>query len=113
MTKEQIKEKAKDFVSKIAGGTSKEMDYYANILAEFATEVTKELETSVSNLRKDNKELREVLPKLDKENDELKYKLTKAKEIIKQLMKAIPYGSGKLATEAYDKAEQFLKGTEE
>ena len=34
---------------------------------------------------------------------------TKAKEIIKQLMKATPYGSGKLATESYDKAEQFLK----
>lgn len=32
-----------------------------------------------------------------------------AKETIKQLMKAIPYGSGKLATESYDKAEQFLK----
>lgn len=37
--------------------------------------------------------------------------LTNAKEIIKQLMKAIPYGSGKLATEAYDKAEHFLKET--
>ena len=38
--------------------------------------------------------------------------LTNAKEIIKQLMKSIPYGSGKLATEAYDKAEQFLKESE-
>lgn len=38
--------------------------------------------------------------------------LTKAKEIIKQLMRAIPYGSGKLATESYDKAEQFLSEVE-
>ena len=35
--------------------------------------------------------------------------LVKAKEIIKLLMRAIPYGSGKLVTESYDKAEQFLE----
>jgi len=58
MTKEQIKEKAKDFVSKIASGTSKEMDYYADILVEFATEVTKELE-------KENAELKEQISTKD------------------------------------------------
>ena len=48
MKEEQIKQKAKDFVSIIAGGTPKEMDYYADILAEFATEATKELQEEVN-----------------------------------------------------------------
>ena len=39
-------------------------------------------------------------------------KTLKAKEIIKLLMRAIPYGGGKLATESYDKAEQFLSEVE-
>lgn len=38
-----LEERAKEFVSKVASGTSQEMDYYANTLVEFANETTKEL----------------------------------------------------------------------
>ena len=37
-----LEEKAKEFVSKRASGTSQEMDYYANYLVEFANEDAKE-----------------------------------------------------------------------
>lgn len=40
------------------------------------------------------------------------HQLIEAKEIIKQLMRAIPYGSGKLVTKSYDRAEQFLQENE-
>lgn len=46
MTKE---ERAKEFVSKIASGTSQEMDYYANILVEFVNETTKELQEDLKH----------------------------------------------------------------
>ena len=51
MTKEQIREKADKFISTWASGMPKEMDYYVNILTEFATEVTKELEKENANLK--------------------------------------------------------------
>ena len=51
MTKEQIREKADKFISTQASGMPKEMDYYVNILTEFATEVTKELEKENANLK--------------------------------------------------------------
>lgn len=65
MTKEELKNRAKEFVSEIASGTPQEMDYYTNILVEFANETTKELE---------------------KENAELKEKLNKATEILKVVL---------------------------
>lgn len=65
---------------------------------------------------KETKELKEQADKWLRENTGLKIhsayvekKLTNAEEIIKALMKSVPYGAGKMATEAYDKAEQFLK----
>ena len=73
-------------------------------------EYVQKLETSVRNLRRDNKELQEVLPKLDKENDELKYKLTKAKEIIKDLLSLC---EGETDSKlVFTRAEQFLKEVE-
>lgn len=38
MTEEQIKEKAFEFVSERASGMPKEMEYYAEILTQFAIE---------------------------------------------------------------------------
>ena len=46
-----LEEKAKEFVSKRASGTSQEMDYYANYLVEFANEVTKELEKQLEQTK--------------------------------------------------------------
>lgn len=46
-----LEEKAKEFVSKIASGTSQEMDYYVNILVEFANEATKELQEEIEQLK--------------------------------------------------------------
>lgn len=44
-----LEERAKEFVSKIASGTSQEMDYYANFLVEFATEAIKELQEDLKH----------------------------------------------------------------
>lgn len=44
-----LEERAKEFVSKIASGTSQEMDYYANLLVEFANETTKELQEDLKH----------------------------------------------------------------
>ena len=44
-----LEERAKEFVSKIASGTSQEMDHYANLLVEFANEVTKELQEDLKH----------------------------------------------------------------
>ena len=44
-----LDERAKEFVSKIASGTSQEMDYYANLLVEFANETTKELQEDLKH----------------------------------------------------------------
>lgn len=57
MTKEELKNKAKEFVSEIASGTPQEMDYYANLLVEFANETTKELEKENTGLKIYNEKL--------------------------------------------------------
>ena len=46
-----LEERAKEFVSKIASGTSQEMDYYANFLVEFANEITKELQQEADEIK--------------------------------------------------------------
>ena len=75
---EELKQKAKDFVSIIAGGTPKEMDYYADILAEFATEATKELQ-------EENDRLAKHILELQADKGRLTDGLTEAKEIIRKL----------------------------
>ena len=94
---EKLKQKAKDFVSKRASGTPKEMDYYAEILAEFATEATKELQ-------EENKRLLESC-----EGATMLYKdLTEAKEIIRDLLSDIPNRMW-YTDKIIQKAEAFLK----
>ena len=56
-----LEERAKEFVSKIASGTAQEMDYYANILVEFANETTKELQ---EDFIKQLAEAREIIKEL-------------------------------------------------
>lgn len=63
MTKEIIREKASEFISTRASGMPKEMDYYADILTEFATEVTKELQEENAELKKVISELKEFYEK--------------------------------------------------
>ena len=77
MTEEHIKEKAKDFVSKRAGGTSKEMDYYADILAEFVNEITKELQN-------ENAELEEKLEQAEKDLADYQFNYPTIKELEKE-----------------------------
>ena len=122
MIKEQIKEKAKDFVSKIAGGMSKEMDYYADILAEFATEVTKELEKEnaeqkerISTLEQIKKEHTDYTIKVEEERTCAKEQLTKAKELLNEFMRISKASDEDFEhdySELIGEAEQFLKDLE-
>lgn len=112
-TEEQIKEKAKDFVSKRASGTSQEMDYYANILVEFATEVTKELEKENAELKADNDARKfamamseKVEKQLREENAELKAQLESERDL-----PAIAYMQGAEKQKKKDE-EQFTKAKE-
>lgn len=142
MTRQEIREKASEFVSTRASGMPKEMDYYAEILTEFATEVTKELENELATSEHDREhndyELVEAYKKveqLEKENaeltdknkaleqyadladakvDEVKDNLTKAKEIIKELVRVeyTDFTNSDYSNElskVLEKAEQFLK----
>ena len=43
MTKEELTNRAREFVCQLGSGTPQEMEYFANILVEFANETTKEL----------------------------------------------------------------------
>lgn len=112
MTKEELKNRAKEFVSKIASGTSQEMEYYANILVEFANETTKELE-------KENAELKEQLNKdCDSAWDDgfncsekaRLEQLAEAKELIDELKSSLSVVGecGEEECELLDRADQFL-----
>ena len=71
MTKEEIREKAFEFISTRASGMPKEMDYYAEILTEFATEVTKKFEEENAELKESyfyTRCIRSNCPYIHKEN---------------------------------------------
>lgn len=79
MTKEELTNRARDFVCQLASGTPQEMEYFANILVEFANETTKELE-------KENAELCHSISEAGKACAMLNEKLTEAKNIIQDLL---------------------------
>ena len=134
MTKEQIREKADKFISTQASGMPKEMDYYVNILTEFATEVTKELEKENANLKalrkyelnvakleiekleQENASLKARLsvinlltPELEKVSKLRKQQLTKAKELLTRFVMASVHFNGR-ETDLVEEAKQFISG---
>ena len=62
MTKEQIREKAFEFVSERASGMPKEMEYYAEILTQFVVEKIIGNGIEWHDLRKDPNDLPESSP---------------------------------------------------
>ena len=139
MTKEELKnkctERAKEFVSKKASGTPYAIDYYANLLVEFANEATKELQEDlkhkkiaiqnrkarIKDLEKENAELRAKylqatdegtswahLKSLEKENAELKAQLQK--KINTTTVSDYPYSALKLE-ESKDLIENIIRVT--
>lgn len=128
MTKEELKNRAKEFVSEIASGTPQEMDYYANILVEFANVTTKELEKENAELNDKLNNLSSVAAvrlanwqKYEKENKELKAvermalyskmsdKLAEAKELIEDIYDLIPSSHSDYYKDVMERARQFLK----
>ena len=112
MTKEQIREKADKFISTQASGMPKEMDYYANILTEFATKVTKELE-------KENEELKQYAKALEETDNtnilhcmKVNGKLYKAKKLIKEMLSILPKENIEGIYEITEEAEQFISEVE-
>ena len=115
--KDELKNRAKEFVSKIASGTPQEMDYYANILVEFANETTKELKEENAELKAYNEKLLDG--DIEKHNKivELETELAKRAEQIEALNKDKDYFSGALdkqieatykAVEKLNKAKDLL-----
>lgn len=66
----------------------------------------------LKSFRQDCVKLTEDNVVMARQRAEIANQLTKAKEIIKELMKSTPYGVTKLSKDAYDKAEQFLSEVE-
>lgn len=50
MTKEELTNRAREFVCQLASGTPQEMEYFANILLEFANGVMQELKARNAEL---------------------------------------------------------------
>ncbi len=104
-----LEERAKEFVSKMASGTSQEMDYYANILVEFANEATKELQKENAGLKE---KLEMGIALKDEEigciqTDFNTFK-SKAKELLKQWLSLCGFKVEKLSKDT----EQFLSEVE-
>lgn len=110
MTDEELRNRAREFVCQLASGFPQEIEYYANILVEFANEIIKELEKARDETQELLDKQIEATYKVVEENNKLREYLSKLIEL-KNKPKYVfaSFNTYALYANICAEVEQFLK----